>query len=97
MILNCSSNIKIVDANVFRKLMLHRILSNTNGTGTITVHRRRSSKRNPKVSQQPLKPCHLIRHTSQSTQLSLSSRTSNNNMLFGLPCNQGGAKEDIVV
>jgi hypothetical protein len=87
---------KTVDGNVFCKLMLHRILSNINGTSINTVHMCRNSKRNPNVSQQPLKPCHLSRHTSQSTQLSLSTGTSNNSMLFGLPCNQGGAKEDTI-
>jgi hypothetical protein len=83
MILNCRLKIKTVDAN--SELMLHWILSNTNSIGTITVHSRRSSKRNPKVSQQPSKPCHFSHPTSQGTQLSLSTGTSNSSLFLGLP------------
>lgn len=96
MILNCRPNIKTINANVLSELMLHRILSNTNGVSTITVHRRRSSKTNPKFSQQPSKPCHLSRDTSQGTQLSLSTGTGNNSLLLGLLGNQGGPKEHTI-
>jgi len=53
LILHCRPNVEAVNTNVFGELMLHRILSNTNGTGTVRVHRRRGGESNTKVSQEP--------------------------------------------
>ena len=96
LILHCRPNIETIDANMLGEVMLLRILSNADGTATVTVHRRRSGDRNTKISQQPPKLSHLSRHTSQSTQLSLSTGTRNRSLLLGLPGNQGGSKEDKV-
>jgi hypothetical protein len=48
------SNVEAIHSNMFGELMLHRILSNTDSTSSVTLHRCRGGESNTKISQEPL-------------------------------------------
>ena len=52
-VLDGRPNIEAIHSNVFGELMLHWVLSNTDSTGIVTMHRCRGGESNTKVSQEP--------------------------------------------
>jgi hypothetical protein len=53
LILYSGPNIEAMHSNVLSELMLHWVLSSTDSTSTVTVHRCRGGESNTKISQEP--------------------------------------------
>jgi hypothetical protein len=80
--MNGRSNIEAIYSNVFGDLMLHRILSDTNTIGTITMHMCKRGETNT--------------NNQLEATVAMSPQLSYNNLLLGLPANQEEIKEDII-
>ena len=85
-----------VPTNMLGQLMLDRIGNNLKSPSAVTVKKSGGGNGHTKILQQPTEPDNLLNSRSQSTELSLDTRTSNSGLLLGLPNNEGRTKEQIV-